>query len=343
MDPAHAVVAGATALDHLLRPRGCRARSRRIVLFAPGPWRCDVAPVRRIFVILFVTGLAACGGGVRSTDVRGSDDGGVGPLAVAQDGDGGTSAPSRCTATPEQVTCTHATVAIQTQAGGRDVHFEVPYGVTPAGGWPVVLYFQGTGVPARRAFSAAVGDPYGQYDLSLTVKALLDSGYAVVAPDALGGGTTYWQTNVSPWSEYWTQSADHELMTALLDALATGAFGELNAARLHAMGISSGGFMTSRMAVSYSGKFRSLAIVAASYATCSSGCVVPTPLPQDHPPTLFLHGVKDPIVPIQTMYPYRDALIAEGHAAKSVVDAEAGHAWIAGGDEEIPAWFAQHR
>src|SRR5947208_14122972 len=100
-------------------------------------------------------------------------------------------------------------------------------------------------------------------------------------------------------------------------------FGPLDASRRYAMGISSGGCMTSRMAVSYDGAFRAFAIASASYATCGATCTVPA-LPPDHPPTLFLHGGMDNIVPVSAMTPYRDELRADGRVVDAIIDANAG-------------------
>jgi predicted esterase len=132
-------------------------------------------------------------------------------------------------------------------------------------------------------------------------------------------------------------------MQNLFKASEAGNFGPINRGRLYAMGISSGGYMTSRMAVSYPGKFRALADGSGSYATCSSTCTVPTPLPTDHPPTLFLHGDADNIVPMSTVQSYVDALRAEGHEVKVVTDADAGHEWLVEGPAAIPASFDLHR
>ena len=131
-------------------------------------------------------------------------------------------------------------------------------------------------------------------------------------------------------------------MKGLLAGLGQGSFGPIDATRLYAMGISSGGFMTSRMAVSYAGRFRALADHSGSYATCSNLCSVPTPLPSDHPPTLFLHGDQDTVVPMTSVQPYHDALNAEGPETDLVTDADAGHPWLAGGVQAIPAWFDGH-
>ena len=158
------------------------------------------------------------------TDARSGAEGGAAADAPIELPDG-----SLC-----QISATNAKcLSQQTMIGGRPVAYQAPLGTPPSGGWPGVVYFQGSLVPGTDAFSAA----------------------------------------------------------------STAAFGPINTTRLYAMGISSGGFMTSRMAVSYPGKFRALADHSGSYATCSDTCTVPTPLPSNHPPTLFLHGDTDAIVP----------------------------------------------
>lgn len=239
---------------------------------------------------------------------------------------------SRCTGDPTLM-CTNERVTI----GGRTVAYQVPLGDAPATGWPTVVYYQGSLIPGERAFAASQDATFGQYELTSTVKALLDAGYAVIAPNALGNGTQYWQSNVPPYATSWTGCADDLFVRALLDAMRGTTFGVLDASRFYAMGISSGGYMTSRMAVSYPGTFRALVVASASYATCGQVCSVPA-LPADHPPTLFLHGGADNIVPLSTMTPYRDAL---GGNAESIVNDGAGHEWLVDGIVAIPDWFSR--
>jgi poly(3-hydroxybutyrate) depolymerase len=271
------------------------------------------------------------------------DAGGGAPLDAGAGGEASGAAPdtdaaSRCTITATTATCQSQTTSVD----GRPVAYATPLGVPPAAGWPAVVYFQGSLVPGTDAFAATSSAAFDQYDLTRTVAALLDDGYAVIAPDAAGNGTTYWETNVPPYAERWSGCPDDLLMQALFTAVGAGSFGPLDSARLYAMGISSGGFMTSRMAVSYPGKFRALADCSGSYATCSATCTVPTPLPTDHPPTLFLHGGLDTVVPLSAIQPYLDALTAEGHVAQLVTDADAGHQWLPEGAQVIPAWFDSH-
>lgn len=248
---------------------------------------------------------------------------------------------SRCQVTDSSVDCTKRELSLTALLVRRQVTYELPLGTPPKDGWPVVFFFQGSFFPAALAFSAEKGNPFGQYSLALTVKALLDAGYAVLAPNALIGGTTFWQTNIPPWSVLWNTSSDHAFLMAIWKAMRDGKFGPVDSDRMYAMGISSGGFMTSRMAVSYPGTFRALAVHSGSYATCSALCLVPS-LPADHPPTLFLHGLLDLIVPLPTMESYRDALVGDGHEVKTVVNSAAGHEWISEAVQAVPDWFAAH-
>jgi poly(3-hydroxybutyrate) depolymerase len=279
-------------------------------------------------------GQAGPGGDAAAQDAAGTGDGASATDGALGDGAAG----SRCQITATDATCQYESTTIT----GRPVAYETPVGQAPTGGWPAVVYFQGSLVPGTDAFAAMSTATFGQYDLTLTVAALLADGYVVIAPDASGDGTTYWETNIPPYADSWSGCPDDLMMKALLSAMSSGMFGPVNPARLYAMGISSGGFMTSRMAVSYAGTFRALADHSGSYATCSDTCVVPTPLPAGHPPTLFLHGDTDEVVPLSAIQPYLDALMAEGYETQLVTDATAGHQWLSEAVQAVPAWFDSH-
>src|SRR5262249_40158549 len=101
------------------------------------------------------------------------------------------------------------------------------------------------------------------------------------------------------------------------------------------------GYMTSRLAIAYTSRFRALAIAAGGYATCAGPlCSVPD-LPANHPPTLFLHGGMDPLIPLSTMYLYRDKLIAMGIPTLAVIDPQFTHGWIPASAGEIVRWFGR--
>ncbi|MDI1478836.1 prolyl oligopeptidase family serine peptidase [Polyangium sp. y55x31] len=284
------------------------------------------------------------GGGSAGEGGSGGGVGGSGAGGSGTGGAGGGSAESRCTVSPQEVACPYETQSIPAQSGIlRDVAWQVPLGTPPAKGFPVVLLFQGSFYGPSMMFKGAVDGPHGVYHLALTIKGLLDAGYAVLAPEAHAEGTTFWDTNVPPYSIAWSTAPDHDFMLSIFDSIAAGSFGPLDASRLYATGISSGGYMTSRMAVSYQGKFRALAIHSGSYATCSGPvCILPDALPADHPPTLFLHGEADLVVPISTMEKYNARLVTEGKETRVVTAPGVGHDWLAAGPEEVVAWFDAH-
>jgi dienelactone hydrolase len=247
--------------------------------------------------------------------------------------------PVPCEVTDTEVACEHATVVFHAGFAARDVHVQHPVGDRPVAGWPTVIMYQGS-FDTRGVWTGADGDTFGGFHQARVAAALLDAGFAVLAPETRLGGFSYWDTNVLPWSFAWTLSADHRLVKGILRAIDDGQLGPLDPDRLFATGISSGGYMTSRMAVAYPGRFRALAIASGSYATCAGpACIVPA-LPADHPPTLFLHGEADAVVPIGTMTTYADALEADGVEVERVTDPDAGHAWIEAAPEAVVGWFS---
>ncbi len=281
----------------------------------------------RWFLIL----LAACGPSVIQVDPAGADGGSVG---------------SRCDETAESLRCAHHTTVISPGGlglGARAVHWQVPLGDAPDAGWPVVLMFQGSFFSADTFWDSTPSARFGGWSQAHVTRALLDQGFAVVTPKTRFDGNYYWDTNIVGLADNWTSTDDHHLMLKIFEGIAAGTFGTLSVSQWYATGISSGGYMTSRMALSYPGKFRALAVVSASWATCGGSiCSVPATLPTDHPPTLFMHGEKDAIVPISTMQGYADKLAAQGTGTKLVTDADAGHAWLGSAPGEVLGWFKTH-
>ncbi len=231
---------------------------------------------------------------------------------------------------------------------------------------PVVVMFQGTsslgtdvlgldsnggslGPGGTWNHAVDTAGPFGVYNQVKVIQALVDHGFTVIQPAAhyqvaIG---YFWDTNVG-----WAGSEDQQLIPALIAAIESGAFGPVDAAHLYATGISSGGYMTSRVANEFSSvpgqldpdrPFRAVAIESASFESCAGAlCVIPTPLPAAHPPTLFLHGLLDPIVPIVTAQLYDGDLRAQAIPQRFVTDALASHQWIAAAPSEVLAWFQHH-
>ena len=252
---------------------------------------------------------------------------------------------SRCNATAELVECERLEGSVTLGVTRRSFLWQVPVGTAPAGGWPAVIHYHGSfGSPHVFSWRAGINYPFGLYWQGLTVKQLLDTGYAVITPESHLAGFLFWDTNLPIFRSNWEIEPDHQFVLWLLDEIANanGTFGALDTSRLYATGLSSGAYMTSRMAVNYNGRFRALAIHSGSYATCAGPiCDVPA-LPADHPPTLFVHGEQDAIVGIRTMELYADQMQAQGLEHSIVTDPTAGHEWIEQAVQAIPAWFDSH-
>ena len=257
-----------------------------------------------------------------------------------------TLADSRCSERPKslllpaKISCSHQTTWIDSGViGARQVIYQTPLGTPPAGGWPVVLVYQGSFFPLDN-FTYYSNQPFGGFYEGKLIRTLLDNGYAVIAPSA--PADLFWQTNIPGLAQAYELSTDYDFLGNVLAAIAAGHFGPLNAQRQYATGISSGGYNTSRMAVSFPGKFRALAIQSGSYATCSGPlCVVPE-LPADHPPTLFVHGFIDAVVPWWSMDLYYDRLLYQGIETARYTEPLGGHEWFAASPGKILAWFAAH-
>ncbi|MDH0896483.1 MULTISPECIES: plasmid partitioning protein [unclassified Pseudomonas] len=248
---------------------------------------------------------------------------------------------ARTLLSPAKVSCPHRTTWIDSGlVGARQVIYQTPLGTPPAAGWPVVLIYQGSFFPLDD-FSYTGNLPFGGFHEGKLVKTLLDNGYAVIAPSA--PADLFWQTNIPGLAQAYELSTDYDFLGNVLGAIASGHFGPLDAQRQYATGISSGGYNSSRMAVSFPGRFKALAIQSGSYATCSGPlCVVPGQLPAGHPPTLFLHGFIDPVVPWWSMDLYYDRLLQQGIETERHTEPLGGHEWFAVSPGKILAWFNAH-
>ena len=255
-------------------------------------------------------------------------------------------AESRCSentnSQPATISCSYKTLAIDSgSAGKRKVIYQIPAGKAPAGGWPVALLYHGSLVTVYN-LSYHSDMPFGGYYQGKLVRALLDNGYAVIAPNALTAKDA-WQTNAPEYASNYQQSNDYLFFNNLFSAIASGKFGPLNKQRQYAGGISSGGYNVSRMAISFPGKFKALAIQSASYASCvGANCTVPA-LPADHPPTLFVHGQADWVVPWTSMQPYHDRLLYQGLKTAMYTEPGGGHSWFSSSPGQILNWFNQYR
>lgn len=245
--------------------------------------------------------------------------------------------------TPGKINCSYRSITLpSSDITSREVLYELPLGQPPEGGWPVAIVFQGSIFPVE--FSRNTRAPFGGFYEVRAIKELLDHGYAVLAPRA--PLELAWLTNAASVvsDNLYHTTTDYTFLTNVFSAIEQGAFGPLNANLKYATGISSGGYNTSRMAVSFPGEFKALAVHSGSYAECLGPiCVVPFALPEDHPPTYFIHGLVDLIVPWATMDSYYDRLRWAGVTAERHTNTLGGHEWFPESAQLVREWFDRHR
>jgi hypothetical protein len=249
----------------------------------------------------------------------------------------------------------------------RTVFWQVPEGTPPAGGWPVVFFYSGwdprvgflgiVAPPPLNPFTLPTSTDNNAGLLPQMFHELLDDPqgtgkkYAVIAATPqfrilLG---RYWDTNEA--GNYANQQ-DFAFFPDLFGEIKSGSYGpasQFNMSKRFAFGISSGGYNSSRMAVTFNqapgdlNTWKTLGILSASYATCRGAtCLVPD-LPGNHPSVKFWHGINDSVNPIWTAELYRDELEADGKTT-AFQDHMSGHDFDASelGSTGVKAWFDQH-
>lgn len=220
----------------------------------------------------------------------------------------------------------------------REILWQVPEGKAPRKGWPVVILSQGSWFPIE--FSRPKNLPFGGFNEVRVIRELLDNGYAVVAPRAtLNVG---WITNL-PHPKY-TLTSDYTVLKRTLEMITDGSFGPLDTKNIFATGISSGGYNTSRLAITFPGVFRALVIQSASYATClGPACIIPENFSSAHPPTRFLHGALDIAVPVITAENFHRILQRNRIETDLIIDSKTGHGWNDSAPENVVEWFERFR
>jgi len=249
------------------------------------------------------------------------------------------------TGSSHTLSCSYKTKTVTSSYGiPRVVQYQVPDGTPPVGGWPAVVLYQPSVFPTF--WTAPDYTPGGAFHQVRTIKVLLEAGYAVIAPPTNYARLyQFWDTNAPGVDNGipYTTTDDYGFLLKVINGIAAQQYGPINGSRLYATGMSSGGYNTSRMAVSFQGRFRALAVQSGSYATCLGPfCNIPATLPYNHPATLFLHGSNDYTVPVNTMEAYFNKLVSQGVDARKVISDGKSHEFLPEAPEEILNWFQTH-
>lgn len=259
----------------------------------------------------------------------------------------GDAEPGTCFTSPSgAISCPANSDRVGEAGHQRQLLWQLPPGDPPPDGWPVAVLFQGSLFPAQTWWDGFPGEVLGGLHAVELTERLFGAGYAVFTPEAEVAVSWCWNTNVPPWVANFQESPDKAVLDVLFREMDEGRFGgdgALDTSRMVAGGISSGGYMTSRMSDAYPGRFSALAVISGSWATCAGPfCALPDDLPAGHPPTFFGHGAIDPVVPVGTMRSYKQALDALGVETEEWVEPGVTHAWFDGEPEAVVEWFLAH-
>lgn len=224
-----------------------------------------------------------------------------------------------------------------TEIGGREVLWSSNVDHDPHQKKAVVILSQGSWFPVE--FSRHRFLPFGGFFEVQLIQNLLDAGFVVIAPRAIG--KIAWTTNIT--LKDYKKSSDYHFFKILFERIEENYFAQVDMTRIFATGVSSGGYNSSRLVSAFPGKIRAMAIQSASYRDCLGPlCRIPSSMSEDHPPTLFLHGEKDLAVPISTAKAYYEQLLDAGVETDFFSDPNAGHGWLEESADLITDWFMRY-
>jgi len=219
----------------------------------------------------------------------------------------------------------------------RQFYYKKPSGSGP---FPVIIVLHGRAQDADVWLNSSKAQ--GQF-----VSYALSEGYAIIAPDSV--------EPICPGVKQWdytrtTDSVDLPFFDKIFEWIDDNS--QLNSNRIYVAGISSGGFMTSRLALYFPTKIKAVAIHSAGNAdkvSFDSECntnfdeSIPT-VSSDHPPTLLIHGENDNIVPYLMGQKYYQGLQNAGIEANmlSQTTCTICHRWFSEYDDDILDWFNKH-
>ena len=246
---------------------------------------------------------------------------------------------------------------------GRGVRYQTPEGTPPPGGWPVAFYYNGTTPADTNPFDQDANASFGLGYVPQIFHELLDDPndtgkkYAVIAPEPPQAAVflEFWNTN-APF--LYSTTCDYDFFPDFFSEIKNGNYGsasQYNMGKRYAFGVSSGGYNSSRMAVTFNqGKkwyqscsqwcnedtWKAIAIISASYASCTGPvCIIPN-LPDNHPATKFWHGALDLLAPLWAAELYYEEL-QDDSVTTEFLEHDGGHEFTADtlGAEGVKAWF----
>lgn len=174
---------------------------------------------------------------------------------------------------------------------------------------------------------------------SFTAEAL-KQGFLVIAPDSISP----YCKSAKQW-DYTTRSIDF----SFIESIFSWAEDSLGAEKIYIIGISSGGFMTERLAITYPKTINAVVIHSAgspdnAILETSGVCGVKfntntLSIPTTHPPTYLLHGQTDRIVDYEIGRNLYTGLVASGIKTEMYTKPMGRHQWFSEQNRTILEWL----
>jgi poly(3-hydroxybutyrate) depolymerase/predicted secreted protein len=231
------------------------------------------------------------------------------------------------------------------EISGRQVYSVHPEGKPPAKGWQVIILLHGRGQGGGAWFGEGL---LSMGEQKTFPQEALRANYAILAPDS--GETP--RSGVRQWDcmhRVVERSEDLLFFRDLLSWVKKNDWARLDAGRVYVAGISSGGFMASRLAHAFPAQIRAVCIVSAgnadsvkigrNLASIFDFSATQT-ISASHPPALILHGTADRLVPVDMGRRYFHDLQAAGVRVRYEEIPGGRHGWHAAFNKLILEWFS---
>jgi len=231
------------------------------------------------------------------------------------------------------------------EISGRHVYCVHPEGMPPANGWRVIILLHGRGQSGGAWFGKG---PLSMGEQKTFPQDALRANYAILAPDSGKNpisGARQWDC----MHRVVERSEDLLFFRDLLNWVKKNDWARLDAGQAYVAGISSGGFMASRLAHVFPSRIRAVCIVSAGNAdsvkmghklvSIFDSSTTQT-ISVSHPSALILHGTADRLVPVDMARRYFHDLQAAGVRVRYEEIPGGRHAWHAAFNKIILEWFS---
>lgn len=220
-----------------------------------------------------------------------------------------------------------------------------PHSIKPASGYPVLFLLHGA---SQYPFAWFLPFNLWSYHQSLFTQKALDAGFFVIVPSSgrpIRPGPHAWSSFIPEFSE----SEDLQLFQSLFSWIENQSIA-LDSNQVFCAGFSSGGFMTSRLAKVFPDRFSAILVhsgadadsITFTYKGPEFDCESPQEYPENHPPTLVVHGQKDTLVPYECGVHFYQELQRNNINSTLLTVEEKGHIWLTSISEDMIRFFQSY-